>query len=56
MSYFTIMTIDDFKKQVIEKWEFRWVAVTFQGRKKIDEKYFKTEKDLAYYLYKNNQL
>jgi hypothetical protein len=38
------------------KFKATWGVNIFVGRQKVGEKHFKTEKDLAYYLYKNDQV
>jgi|WetSurMetagenome_2_1015567.scaffolds.fasta_scaffold51908_7 hypothetical protein len=35
------------------KWKFEYGVAVFVGKKKVSEYKFKTEKDMAYWLYKN---
>lgn len=37
------------------KYIFKFGVSIFEGKKKVDELQFKSEKDLAYYLYKNEK-
>ena len=36
-----------------KNWKIVWGATIFEGKKKVKEFKFKTEKDLVYWLYKN---
>lgn len=43
------------KRRMKEKvvWKRTWGVSIFEGKTKVDEKTFLTEKDMAYWLYKN---
>lgn len=38
------------------KYKLVYGVTIFSGKKKLGEKHFKTEKDMAYWLYKNSKL
>lgn len=38
-----------------QKYKVVWGVSIFEGKNKVGEKHFKTEKDLAYWLYKNDK-
>lgn len=39
-----------------DKWQITWGVAIFQGKEKLKKITFKTEKDMAYWLYKNEKM